>query len=154
MCIRDSQITTPFEANDTAAVRLKRLLFESMGAVDTETLKAGNLTATAINAAFHDMRLNSANMEYEVIEFIQGICRIAGLPENVALSFTYFETVNETEAIQNVIASAPYIGDEATTRKICETLGMSDDFENIQKQKTAESFERFSEDYNGGNKNE
>ncbi len=147
------QITTPFEANDTAAVRLKRLLFESMGAVDTETLRAGNLTATAINAAFHDMRLNSANMEYEVIEFIQGILRIAGLPENTALSFTYFETVNETEAIQNAIASATFIGDEAATRKICEILGIADNFENIQKQKISESLERFSEDY-GGNKNE
>lgn len=141
------QITTPFEANDTAAVRLKRLLFENMGAVDTETLRAGNLTATAINAAFHDMRLNSANMEYEVIEFIQGILRIAGLPEDVALSFTYFETVNESEAIQNVIASAPYIGDEATTRKICEILGIADNFENIQKRKISENLSRFSENY-------
>lgn len=140
-------ITVPFEANEAAAVRLKRLLYESMGAVDTETLKAGNLTATAINAAFHDMRLNSANMEYEVIEFIQGICRIAGLPEDVTLSFTYFETVNETEAIQNIIAAAPFIGDETATRKICEILGMSDDFENIQKRKISESLESFSEDY-------
>lgn len=146
------QITVPFEANDTAAARLKRLLFESMGAVDTETLRAGNLTATAINAAFHEMRLNSALMEYEVTEFIQGILRIAGLPENTALSFTYFETVNETEAIQNVISASPFIGDEAATRKICEILGMSDDFEKIQKQKTAESLSRFSADYrNGGN---
>lgn len=143
------QIEVPFEANETSAVRLKRLLFESMGAVDTETLRSGNLTATAINASFHDMRLNSANMEYEVIEFIQGILRIAGLPEDVALSFTYFETVNETEAIQNVISSAPYIGDETAARKICEILGISDDFENIQKQKIAESLESFSNSYGG-----
>ncbi len=141
------QITVPFEANETAAVRLKRLLFESMGAVDTETLKNGNLTATAINAAFHDMRLNSANLEYEVIEFIQGILRIAGLPDDMALSFTYFETVNETEAIQNAIAAAPFIGDEATTRKICEILGMLDNFDNIQKLKIIENLSRFSEDY-------
>lgn len=143
------QIEVPFEANETSAVRLKRLLFESMGAVDTETLRSGNLTATAINASFHDMRLNSANMEYEVSEFIQGILRIAGLPEEVALSFTYFETVNETEAIQNVISSAPYIGDETATRKICEILGISDDFENIQKQKMSESLESFSDSYGG-----
>lgn len=147
------QIETPFEANEAAAVRLKRLLFESMGAVDTEALKSGNLTATAINAAFHDMRLNSANMEYEVIEFIQGICRIAGLPEDVVLSFTYFETVNETEAIQNVISAAPFIGDETATRKICEVLGISDDFENIQKNKSTESLRNFSDSY-GGNENE
>ena len=140
------QITVPFEANEAAAVRLKRLLYESMGAVDTETLKAGNLTATAINAAFHDMRLNSANMEYEVIEFIQGICRIAGLSEDVALSFTYFETVNETEAIQNLVIMDS-IENETLRRKACEILGMLDDFENIQKEKMSESLSRFSEDY-------
>lgn len=147
------QIETPFEANETAASRLKRLFYESIGAVDTETLKAGNLTATAINAAYHDMRLNSANMEYEVIEFIQGILRIAGLSEDVVLSFTYFETVNETEAIQNIIASSSYIGDETSTRKICEILGITDDFENIQKNKSAESLRNFSDSY-GGNNNE
>ncbi len=143
------QITVPFEANEATAVRLKRLLFESMGGVDTETLKAGNLTATAINAAYHDMRLNSANMEYEVIEFVQGIGRIAGIPEeNVIPSFTYFETVNETESIQNVISSAPFITDETATRKICEILGIQDEFENIQKRKISESLDSFSENYN------
>ena len=143
------QITVPFEANETTAVRLKRLLFESMGGVDTETLKAGNLTATAINASYHDMRLNSANMEYEVIEFIQGIGRIAGISEeNVIPSFTYFETVNETESIQNVISSAPFITDETATRKICEILGIPDEFENIQKRKISESLDSFSENYN------
>ena len=138
------QITVPFEANEATAVRLKRLLFENMSAVDTETLKNGNLTATAINAAFHDMRLNSANLEYEVIEFIQGILRIAGLPDDVALSFTYFEPANETEALQNIIAAAPFIGDEATTRKICEIIGMIDNFQNIQKEKIRESLDGFS----------
>lgn len=142
------QIEIPFEANETTAVRLKRLLYESMGGVDTETLKAGNLTATAINAAFHDMRLNSAFMEYELIEFIQGIGRIAGLPEeDVVPSFTYFETVNETESIQNVISSAPYITEEMATQLICEILGKSDYFESIQKQKISESLDSFSEDY-------
>lgn len=147
------QITTPFEANEVIAVRLKRLLYESMGGVDTETLRAGNLTATAINAAFHDMRLNSANMEYEVIEFIQGILRIADFPEDISLSFTYFETVNETEAIQNIISAGSYLDDETSTRKICEILGISDDFESIQKNKIKENTERFSENY-GGNEHE
>lgn len=140
------QITVPFEANEATAVRLKRLLFESMSAVDTETLKSGNLTATAINAAFHDMRLNSANLEYEVREFIQGILRIAGLPDDVALSFTYFETVNETEALQNIVTVEHLIGDEAATQKACEVLGITDNFDNIQKEKIKESLDRFSGD--------
>ena len=143
------QITVPFEANEATAIRLKRLLFESMGGVDTETLKARNLTATAINASYHDMRLNSANMEYEVIEFIQGIGRIAGIPEDdIVPSFTYFETVNVTEAIQNILAVAPYIGEEMATQLICEVLGKSDNFESIMKRKQAESLGNFSENYN------
>lgn len=143
------QITVPFEANETTAVRLKRLLFESMGAVDMETLRAGNLTATAIEASFHNMRLNSADMEYEIIEFIQGLCRIAGLPEDVALSFTYFETVNVTEAIQNIAMIENHLDEETITQKICEILGMIDSFENIQKRKKVENIERFSDNYGG-----
>ncbi len=143
------QIEIPYEANETTAIRLKRMLFDSMSGVDTETLKAGNLTATAINTAFYGMRLNSAFMEYEVIEFILGLGRIIGLQEDdIELSFTYFETVNETETIQNVISSAPYITEETATRKICETLGIPDEFETIQKRKSAESLRNFSEDYN------
>lgn len=136
------QIQVPFEANQTAAAALKRQLFDNMDGVLTETLNAGNLTATAINSAYSDLRQRSGNLEYEVIEFLHGIFRIAGIPEDEEISFSYYETINPTENIQNILASAQYLGDSVTTRLLCSALGVIDDYENIQNEKAAESLAR------------
>ena len=132
------QIQVPFEANQTAAAMLKRQLYDNMDGVLTETLNAGNLTATAINSAYSDLRQHSSNLEYEIIEFMHGIFRIAGIPEDEEITFSYYETINQSEMIQNIIASAQYLGDAETTRLLCSALGVIDDFEEIQNAKAAE----------------
>ena len=131
------QIQVPFEANQTAAAMLKRQLYDNMDGVLTETLNAGNLTATAISSAYSDLRQHSSNLEYEVIEFLHGIFRIAGIPEDEEISFSYYETINQTEMIQNILASGQYFDDEETTRLLCSALGVIDDFEAMQKRKAA-----------------
>lgn len=136
------QISVPFEANQTAAAALKRQLFDNMDGVLTETMSAGNLTATAINSAYSDLRQHSGNLEYEVIEFLHGIFRIAGIDENEEVSFSYYETVNPSENIQNIIAAAQYLGDTETTRLLCSALGVIDDFEEIQNDKAETSLAR------------
>ena len=136
------QIQVPFEANQTAAAMLKRQLYDNMDGVLTETLNAGNLTATAISSAYSDLRQHSSNLEYEVIEFLHGIFRIAGIPEDEEISFSYYETINPSETIQNIISSAQFLGDTETTRLLCSALGVIDDFEEIQKQKKAEAMAR------------
>lgn len=135
------QIQVPFEANQTAAAMLKRQLYDNMDGVLTETLNAGNLTATAINSAYSDLRQHSSNLEYEVIEFMHGIFRIAGIPEDEEITFSYYETINPSEMIQNIIASAQFLGDAETTRLLCSALGVIDDFEEIQNAKAAEQLE-------------
>jgi hypothetical protein len=132
------QIQVPFEANQTAAAMLKRQLYDNMDGVLTETLNAGNLTATAINSAYSDLRQHSNNLAYEVIEFMHGIFRIAGIPEDEEITFSYYETINPSEMIQNIIASAQFLGDAETTRLLCSALGVIDDFEDIQNAKAAE----------------
>jgi hypothetical protein len=132
------QIQVPFEANQTAAAMLKRQLYDNMDGVLTETLNAGNLTATAINSAYSDLRQHSSNLEYEVIEFMHGIFRIAGIPEDEEITFSYYETINPSEMIQNIIASAQFLGDAETTRLLCSALGVIDDYEEIQNAKAAE----------------
>lgn len=129
------QIQVPFEANQTAAAMLKRQLYDNMDGVLTETLSAGNLTATAISSAYSDLRQRSSNLEYEVIEFLHGIFRIAGIPEDEEITFSYYETINSSEMVQNILASAQYLGDAETTRLLCSALGVIDDFEEIQNAK-------------------
>lgn len=136
------QIQVPFEANQTAAAMLKRQLYDNMDGVLTETLNAGNLTATAISSAYSDLRQHSSNLEYEVIEFLHGIFRIAGIPEDEEITFSYYETINQSEMIQNILACGQYFDDEEITRLLCSAIGDIDNFESIQKRKAANAMER------------
>jgi hypothetical protein len=136
------QIQVPFEANQTAAAMLKRQLYDNMDGVLTETLNAGNLTATAISSAYSDLRQHSSNLEYEVIEFLHGIFRIAGIPEDEEITFSYYETINQSEMIQNILACGQNFDDEEMTRLLCSAIGNIDNFESIQKRKAANAMAR------------
>lgn len=137
------QITVPVEANNTAFIRLKAQLFENMRGANHEVLSAGNLTATAIKAAYSRLREFSGEIESNVFEFIRGIERIAGIDEDETFTVEYNEPINATEEIQNTIASAPWLGDKATTKKLAALNGLSDEYEDIIKDKEAEQMEQF-----------
>ena len=139
------QITVPFEANDAAYARLKALLFENLRGVNHEVMDAGNLTATAINSAYSRLRNFSGLIESNVFEFIRGILRIAGIDDDETFTFEYNETINTTEAIQNVIASAPWLGDTATTEKLALLNGLGDKIDQIMAEKSAEDMMQFTD---------
>lgn len=141
--ITPHQVNVQYAANETGAARLKRMLFDNMRGVLTETLSAGNLTATAIVSAYSAQRLNSGLLEDEVREFMQGIFRIMGEEETEKISFSYYETINSTESIANVLQSAQYLGESVTTRLIASLNGVIDDLPDIEKEKAAEDLQRF-----------
>lgn len=141
--ITPHQVNVQYAANETGAARLKRMLFDNMRGVLTETLSAGNLTATAIASAYSAQRLNSGLLEDEVREFMQGIFRIMGEEETEKISFSYYETINSTESIANVLQSAQYLGESVTTRLIASLNGVIDDLPDIEKEKAAEDLQRF-----------
>lgn len=141
--ITPHQVNVQYAANETGAARLKRMLFDNMRGVLTETLAAGNLTATAIASAYSAQRLNSGLLEDEVREFMQGIFHIMGEEETEKISFSYYETINSTESIANVLQSAQYLGESVTTRLIASLNGVIDDLPDIEKEKAAEDLKRF-----------
>lgn len=137
------QVNVQYAANETGAARLKRMLFDNMRGVLTETLSAGNLTATAIASAYSAQRLNSGLLEDEVREFMQGIFRIMGVEETEKISFSYYETINSTESISNVLQSAQYLGESVTTRLIASLNGVIDDLPDIEKEREEQALTRY-----------
>lgn len=137
------QIQVPFEANNAAFARLKAQLFENMRGVNHEVMDAGNLTATAINSAYSRLRNFSGLAESDVFEYIRGVERLANIDEDEVFTVEYNETINATEAIQNTIASAQWLGEQATTEKLVMLNGLGDKLEEIQKQKAAEQLAQF-----------
>lgn len=141
--ITPHQVNVQYAANETGAARLKRMLFDNMRGVLTETLSAGNLTATAIASAYSAQRLNSGLLEDEVREFMQGIFRIMGEDETEKISFSYYETINSTESIQNVLQSAQYLGESVTTRLIASLNGVIDDLPDIEREREEQALARY-----------
>lgn len=138
------QVTVPVEANNAAYIRLKALLFENMRGANHEILSAGNLTATQIKAAYSRLREFSGEMESKVFEFIYGVGSIIGIDESETCTVEYNEPINTTEEINNTIASAPWLGDKATTKKLAALNGLSDELEEIEKDKAEAAMERMS----------
>jgi hypothetical protein len=137
------QITVPFEANDAAYARLKAMLFENLRGVNHEVMDAGNLTATAINSAYSRLRNFSGLIESNVFDFLRGLLAIAGIDEDETFTVEYNETINTTEAINNTIASAPLLGDTATTERLALLNGLGDKIDQIMQEKSAEQITQF-----------
>lgn len=133
------QIEVPFEASNAVIAQLKKLLYDGMMGVDMDLISGGNVTATAIKAAYENLNIKEGLIEFEIIQFIQGIFRVAGIDEDTEFHITPNKLINVNEDMTAIIAAAPYIGDEATTKKLTELLGLIDSFEDIQKQKAAEA---------------
>ncbi len=134
------QIQVPFEANNTAFLRLKSELYICMHGVEHDVIRAGNPTATELESAYTEQRHFSANSESQVFDYVRGIMRLAGVDDDETFSVEYNETINTSEAITNLLASAPYlVGEtgEAVTRKLASLNGMADQTEEILKDRQA-----------------
>lgn len=137
------QIQVPVEANSVAYERLKSDLFFKMRAANPEGLSAGQLTATQIKSAYSRLKEFSGEIESNVFDFIRGMMKIAGIDEDETFTVEYNEPINATEEIQNVIASAQWLGEKATTKKLAALNGLSDELEEIEKDKAAAAMEQF-----------
>lgn len=132
------QIEIPYEASEATIAAVKKILVDGMMGVDTAQLYSGNTTATAINAAYENLNIKEALLEYEISTFIRRIFAVAGIDENEGFHITPCKTVNSQTDVNSIIAAGTYLGDEATTKKLCEQFGMIDSFEAIQKHKIAD----------------
>lgn len=137
------QLQVPFEANNAAFARLKAQLFENMRGVNHEVMDAGNLTATAINSAYSRLRNFSGLAESDVFDYVRGVTRLANIDTDEVFTVEYNETINATEGINNTIASAPWLGEEATTKKLVMLNGLGDELEEIMKARAAEGMMQF-----------
>lgn len=138
------QLTAPHEGTLATLEVLRKQLFYDFMAVDFERTSGGNITTSEVKQGYENLNLKADKVEVCVIDFINSVLKIMGF-ENENFHFTRPKNVNEAEAIQSAVTAAPYMGDEMTTKTICEITGKIDEFETIQKKKAEESLSRFKE---------
>ena len=136
-------IEAPYASREAILNRLEKDLYRDAMAVNTDNIVAGNVTATQIRAAYDAHNSKVDQYETCVLDFIHGILTIAGIEDTA--TFTRSQVSNETEAIANLIAAAPFLSEDYVTQKLLEYLGDGDKADEIIKQKDADDLERLDE---------
>lgn len=137
------EITPKFDSVEKALKILKEQLITDFMAADWERVSGGNVTTVEINAAYTNLKMKCNDVERCVGEFIRGVLKVLGLNPNTAFHFKPDEPINKNEEIQTLVNVSSFLGEEETTKQICETMGLIDEYQNIQDKKSAADMARF-----------
>ena len=110
-------LSIPYEARTAALNILRKDIYEDAQLLDTSTLSADQLTATAIVTAYQNQDNKCADFEAYLLDFLQDICGIAGVDSEGA-SFKWNKIINEEETTNMVLSAANYLDDETVLRHL------------------------------------
>ena len=133
-------IEAPYASREALLDRLRRDMYDDYRALDMRDLASGAATATQIRASYEPMDNKADEYEYCVIEFIQGILKLAGIEDDPV--FTRSAVINKQEEIQNLLTAATYLDAEYVTRKVLDVFGDGDLADAVLERKEAENAER------------
>ena len=132
-------LNIPYQARQAILADIRDSLYRDAMALDTDKISAGNITATAINAAYENLELKCDGYDYCVTDAINELLKLIGVED----SPTYHrrKTTNQAETTQMVLSAAQYL-DSETVLKHLPFLNI-DEIENIMKKKVEEEEQRF-----------
>lgn len=106
----------PYQARMTALADLRDSLYRDAMALDTDKISAGNVTATAINAAYENLDLKCDMFEMCVNDFISGLLALIGVEDSPVFKRT--KVTNMTEETQMVLSAAQYLDPETVLKHL------------------------------------
>ena len=134
-------IDIPYQSRETYLDRLEKDLYKDYMALDVESIASGAATATQIKAAYEAPNQKADEFEYNVVDFVKEILRLAGINDDV--TFTRSLIVNQQEMITTLIAASGSLPDDYVTRKIIEIFGDIDKADEIVEQIEQDEMERY-----------
>ena len=139
--VESHKAEVPFAANSEAIERLTDCLYSGFMALRVESISAGSVTATQIQAAYEPINQKTDQFEYCVTEFINGILELAGIEDEP--TYTRSQMSNQSELLEMVLQCAEYLDDEYITTKLLTLLGDADKVKEVLKRKDAEAADRY-----------
>lgn len=109
-------VDVPYNARQVLLGELRDGLYRDAMALDTDKISAGQITATAINAAYEHLSLKCDDFETNVVEFIYGLLELVGIQDSP--TFTRSKIVNMSEDTQMVLSAAQYLDDETILKHL------------------------------------
>ena len=132
-------IDIPYNARMTALADIRDSLYRDAMALDTDKISAGNVTATAINAAYENLDLKCDRFEMCISDFIEGLLNLIGIEDSPTFKRT--KVTNMSEETQMVLSAAQYL-DKETILKHLPFLS-PDEIEEVLANLEKEEQERF-----------
>lgn len=132
-------IDVPYQARQAGLQDLRDSLYRDAMALDTDKITAGNVTATAINAAYDNLNLKCDDFEACVTAFIKEILALIGVDDSP--TYKRSKLMNQTEETQVILSAAQFLDDETILKHL--PFISPDEIESILGQREQEEMERF-----------
>ena len=130
------------EAREKLLERLEKQLYKDAMILNPDNIASGAATATQIRAAYEPQDCKASDLEYCILEFLDGILKIAGIEDHA--TFTRSKNTNVQEEVTTVVQAATYLSPEYVTRKILTLLGDGDQADQILTEMDNNASERLS----------
>jgi hypothetical protein len=99
------------DAREKMLDRLEKDIYKDFQVLDLDSLTGAQKTAQELQTAYQPMDNKCAFNEYFLLEFMDKILNLAGLPNEEA-SFTWNKVVNQPEQTDMILNAASYLSDE------------------------------------------
>lgn len=136
------QIEANVGSTEAGIARIKRLLDDNFMTCDTDTLRAGNVTATQIRAAYQKLDAKTAKAEYCVIEFMKRLFVVAGVDDSEKFTFKWDKTIDQASQITMILQGLQLLDSETATRMYLEAMGKIDIVDEVLERKEADAAEQ------------
>ena len=129
----------PYNAREAYLNSIRSGIYEDFGGLDVHAVAAG-ATNDHIDAAYQPMDEQADDYEYQIIEFVQQLERLLGLPEETPI-FKRNRISNQAEQTQMVLSAADYLDSETVLKKL--PFVTVDEVTKILEEKAKEAEARF-----------
>ena len=129
----------PFAARQAYLTDIRKGIYEDFGAFDVHQVSADS-TNDHLQAAYQPMDENADDFEYQIIECVQQILKLAGLGKHTPL-FKRNMTANVREQVDMVLSEAEYLDEQTILEKLPNIT--ADEVDTIMERRGVEDLERF-----------
>lgn len=115
--IRPYTVEIPFAARQAYLEHIRKGIYEAFGALDVTGISSSAKTATEINSAYQPLDEEADDFEYQIIQFVQQVCALAGI-QNVTPVFKRNRISNQTEQTEMIMSAAEYLDTQTVLEKL------------------------------------
>lgn len=134
-------IDVPYAARTQMLADLRDSLYRDAMALDTDKISAGNVTATAIEAAYENLNLKTDGFETCVTDFINELLKLLDIEDDP--TYKRSKIINQQEDTQMILSSAQYLDNETILKHL--PFLSPDEIEGILARRTEEEAERYAQ---------